>query len=84
MTVTAIETEVNVCFEQISKTKYQLMRAREDLKNIQGEMKLMEGKVKFMRETEIPLVGDKVKNTQGALLSLEKQLKDLLEYGQAK
>jgi len=76
--VRVIEQEVNVCFEHISKTKYELLRAREDLKNVQGEMKLLEAKVKFMRENEVPMIQTKIKNMQGSLLSLEKQLKELL------
>jgi hypothetical protein len=80
ISVKVFEQEVNVCFEHISKTKYQLLRAREDLKHMQGEMKLAEGKVKFMRETEIPLIQEKIKNMQGALLGMEKQLKVLLKF----
>lgn len=73
-----VEAEVNVCFEHLSKTKYQLLHAREELKNAQIEMKMMEGKVKFMREVEIPAMQNKIKNMAGHLLALEKSLKHIL------
>jgi len=78
ISVKEIETEVNVCFEHISKTRYDLLRAREDLKNSQAELKMLEARVKFMRETEVPLTQQKVNNMQGSILSLEKQLKKIL------
>jgi hypothetical protein len=76
--VKKVEEEVNVCYASLSKAKYHLLTAREDLKNAQLDMKMMEGKLKFMREVEIPLIQDKIKNMQCHYLVLEKNLKHIL------
>lgn len=79
MDIKQAEAEVNVCFEHLSKGKYQLLRANEDLKNAQIETKLLEAKLKFMRESEIPAIQDKIKYMRGSLLNLENSLKKILE-----
>ena len=79
MEIKQAESEINVCFEHISKGKYQLLRANEDLKNAQIETKLMEAKLKFMRESEIPAIQNKIQNMRGSLLNLENHLKKTLE-----
>lgn len=79
MEIKQVESEVNVCFEHLSKSKYQLLRANEDLKNAQIETRLMESKLKFIRESEIPAIQEKIKNMRGNLLNLENHLKHILE-----
>jgi len=75
-----IEQEVNVCFESISQTKYKMLRAREDVKHFQGQLKLYEGKIKFIRETEIPIIQDSIKTMQNGIMALEKELKIVINY----
>lgn len=77
--VRSVTIQLNSLFETISKTKYRLLAGREELKVAEMELKLMENKMKFMRETEIPIVQQKVKYMQGHLLGLEKKLKELVD-----
>lgn len=52
--IRSVTIQLNSLFETISKTKYRLLEGREELKVAEMELKLMENKMKFMRETEIP------------------------------
>lgn len=74
-----IETEVNICFEQLTKTKYKLICAKEELRNAKIDMGMMEGKLKFMRETTLPAFQNKIKNMQLHYAELEKELRKVLE-----
>jgi chromosome segregation ATPase len=77
--VTAIESEVNVCFEHISQTRYSLLRAREELKNAQADIKMIEGRLKFMREVEVKMFQDKINNMRAHISEVEKRLRVLLD-----
>ena len=74
-----VEAEVNICFEQLSKTKYKLICAKEQLRNAKIDMSMMEGKIKFMREVTIPGVQSKIKSMQLHHNELENELKKILE-----
>ncbi len=74
-----VEEEVNICFVQLTKTKYKLICAKEELRNAKIDIGMMEGKLKFMRETTIPAFQNKIKNMQMHYNELEKELRKVLE-----
>ena len=74
-----VETEVNICFEHLTKTKYKLICAKEQMRNAKIDMSMMEGKIKFMREVTIPGVQNKIKSMQLHHNELEKELRKVLE-----
>ena len=74
-----VEAEVNICFEQLSKTKYKMICAKEELRNAKIDIGMMEGKLKFMREITLPAFQNKLKNMQVHYNELEKELRKALE-----
>ena len=73
------ETEVNICFSQISKAKYKLMCAKEDFKNAKSDIKIMEGKLKFIREVVLVETQQKIKDMQKYYADLEKILNNVID-----
>lgn len=78
ITVENIETEVKVCFEHITRAKYEMIETKEKLKRAQFEIKILEDKLKFVREKEVPLLEYRVVGMQQHVRELEKMIKGIL------
>jgi len=74
-----LEYEVNACYAGLSKTKYKLLCANEEMNNVKLDMDALEKKLKFMRTVTIPTVQGKIKNMQKHYSSLEEELNKILE-----